>query len=78
MLEPVYDALGDYPRLISVLEVTVRFVDDPFQKVELLHRIARLYEESLGDHARAFETYARAVGADSQNEEALGSLERLG
>src|ERR1041384_3198085 len=69
--------MGDYPRLISVLEVTVRFAEDPFQKVELLHRIARLYEESLGDHARAFETYARAVSADSQNEESLGSLERL-
>ncbi|HYP90983.1 MAG TPA: tetratricopeptide repeat protein, partial [Polyangiaceae bacterium] len=77
VLEPVYDAMGDYPRLISVLEVTVRFAEDPFQKVELLHRIARLHEESLGDHARAFETYARAVAADSQNEESLGSLERL-
>jgi tetratricopeptide (TPR) repeat protein len=77
VLEPVYDAMGDYPRLISVLEVTVRFADDPFQKVELLHRIARLYEESLGDHSRAFETYSRAVSADSQNEESLGSLERL-
>ncbi len=77
VLEPVYDAMGDYPRLISVLEVTVRFAEDPFQKVELLHRIARLYEESMGDHARAFETYARGVSADSQNDESLGSLERL-
>lgn len=77
VLEPVYDAMGDYPRLISVLEVTVRFAEDPFQKVELLHRIARLYEESLGEYAKAFETYARAVSADSQNEESLGSLERL-
>ena len=29
-----------------------RLADDPFAKVELLHRIARLYEESLDDHAR--------------------------
>jgi len=77
VLEPVYDATGEYQKLISVLEVQVRFSDDPFAKVELLHRIARLYEESLGDHARAFETYARAIGVDSQNEESLGSLERL-
>jgi tetratricopeptide (TPR) repeat protein len=77
VLEPVYDAMGDYPRLISVLEVTVRFADDPFQKVELLHRIARLHQQSLGDHARAFETYARAISADSQNEESLSSLEEL-
>ncbi|HWZ88181.1 MAG TPA: tetratricopeptide repeat protein, partial [Polyangiaceae bacterium] len=54
VLEPVYDAIGEYQKLISVLEVQVRFGDDAFAKVELLHRIARLYEESLGDHARAF------------------------
>ena len=77
VLEPVYDSIGEYGKLISVLEVQVRFSDDAFAKVELLHRIARLYEESLGDHSRAFETYARAIGQDSQNEESLGSLERL-
>ncbi|MEB2322623.1 MAG: tetratricopeptide repeat protein, partial [Sorangiineae bacterium] len=77
VLEPVYDAMGEWQRLISVLEVEVRFAEDPFSKVDLLHRIARLYEEALGDHARAFDTYARAVGEDSQNEESLASLERL-
>ena len=77
VLEPVYDATGEYEKLISVLEVQVRFTEDAFAKVELLHRMARLYEENLGDHARAFDTYARAIGVDSQNEESLGSLERL-
>lgn len=78
VLEPVYESMGEWQKLISVLEVQVRFVDDPYQQVELLHRIARLCEENLGDHARAFETYARAVEVDSQNEETLGALERLG
>ncbi|MEZ4226752.1 MAG: tetratricopeptide repeat protein [Polyangiaceae bacterium] len=77
VLEPVYDAMGEWARLISVLEVMVRFSDDAFTKVDLLHRIARLYEENLGDHASSFDTYARAVAVDSQNEETLGSLERL-
>ncbi|MGC4089575.1 MAG: tetratricopeptide repeat protein [Polyangiaceae bacterium] len=77
VLEPVYDASGDWHRLISVLEVQVRFNEDPFASVELLHRIARLYEESLSDHANAFATYARAIGVDSQNEESLGAFERL-
>jgi len=77
VLEPVYDAIGEYQKLISVLEVQVRFSEDAFAKVELLHRVARLYEESLGNHAQAFDTYARAIGVDSQNEESLGSLERL-
>src|SRR5690606_6242488 len=77
VLEPVYDAMGEWPKLISVLEVQVRHTEGPFSQVDLLHRIARLYEENLGDHHQAFETYARAVSFDSQNEESLGSLERL-
>ena len=36
-------------KLVSVLEVQVRFSQDPFNRVELLHRIAALYEESLSD-----------------------------
>jgi tetratricopeptide (TPR) repeat protein len=77
VLEPVYESMGEWSKLISVLEVQAAVADDPFAKVELLHRIARLYEESLGDHSHAFDTYARAVGVDSQNEESLGALERL-
>ena len=78
VLEPVYDAMGEWERLISVLEVQVRFAEDPFSRVDLLHRIAALQEESLQDHRRAFETYARAVVEDSQNEESLSAFERLG
>ncbi|HWP10151.1 MAG TPA: tetratricopeptide repeat protein [Polyangiaceae bacterium] len=77
VLEPVYESMGEWAKLISVLEVQVAASDDPFARVELLHRIARLYEESLSDHAHAFDTYARAIGVDSQNEESLGALERL-
>ncbi len=77
VLEPVYDAMGEWARLISVLEVQARFAEDPFGRVDLLHRIARLYEENLAQHGEAFDTYARAVAADNQNEESLGSLERL-
>jgi tetratricopeptide (TPR) repeat protein len=78
VLEPVYEAAGEWSKLISVLEVQVRFAGDSYGKVELLHRIARLYEENLGDHASAFQTYARAVQEDSQNEESLSAFERLG
>jgi tetratricopeptide (TPR) repeat protein len=77
VLEPVYEAMGEWLRLVSVLEVQVRFAQDPFARVDLLHRIAALYEESLGDPAKAFETFTRAVAEDSQNEESLGALERL-
>lgn len=77
VLEPIYDATGEWARLISVLEVQVKAADDPYQKVELLHRIARLQEEMLSDHASAFSTYARAVTFDAQNGDSLANLERL-
>ncbi|MFO0589178.1 MAG: tetratricopeptide repeat protein [Polyangiaceae bacterium] len=78
VLEPIYDAAGEWAKLVSVLEVQVRAAEDPYQRVELLHRIARLYEEMLGDHTNAFETYARAVACDSANEDSLANYERLG
>jgi tetratricopeptide (TPR) repeat protein len=77
VLEPIYDSSGEWQKLISVLEVQVKGAEDPYQKVELLHRIARLHEEMLQDHQAAFETYARAVQFDIANEESLASFERL-
>ena len=78
VLEPVYEASGAYPKLISTLEVQVKHADDPFRKVELLHRIARLYEDSLGDLKSAFDTFARSLPVDNTSEDTLHSLERLG
>src|SRR5262249_20075638 len=77
VLEPIYDATGEYLKLISVLEVQVKASDDAYHKVELLHRIARLHEEMLQDHQSAFDTYARAAQADIANEDTLANFERL-
>ncbi len=76
-LEPVYDAMAEWEKLVSALSVQARFTDDAFHRVELLHRIARLYEERIGDPSGAFDWYARAVRVDSKNEESLGAFERL-
>src|SRR6185436_10204544 len=54
VLEPVYEASSDWPKLIAVHEVQVQHSTDPFQKVDLLHRIARLYEDALDNHQSAF------------------------
>jgi tetratricopeptide (TPR) repeat protein len=78
VLEPVYEASGDWPKLIGVLEVQARFSEDPMSKVDILHRVARLYVESLRDPFAAFDVYARALQVDNGNEETLSSLERLG
>ncbi len=77
VLEPVYEGASDWPKLIHVHEVQVEHATDPFQKVELLHRIARLYEDALDNHNSAFDTYARALSLDNGNEDTLHNLERL-
>jgi tetratricopeptide (TPR) repeat protein len=77
VLEPVYEASGDWQNLISVLEVQARFADDPVTRVDIFHRIARLYEESLDNRGAAFDVYARALASDNTNEDTLAALERL-
>ncbi len=77
VLEPVYETASDWKNLIHVHEVQVQHATDTFQKSELLHRIARLYEDALDDHASAFATYARAAANDVGQEDTLSNLERL-
>ncbi len=77
VLEPIYDALGEWMKLIEVLEVQGRATDDPYHRVELLHRIANLYESMLNEPHKAFETYARAVASDITNDDSLAQFERL-
>ena len=50
---------------------------DPMARVELLHRIARLHEQMIGNSHAAFDAYARALRDDSGNQQTLGHLERL-
>jgi tetratricopeptide (TPR) repeat protein len=77
VLEPIYDALGEWDKLIEVLEVQGRATEDAYHRIELLHRIGRLYESMLNNPGAAFDTFARAVAVDVTNEESLGNFERL-
>jgi tetratricopeptide (TPR) repeat protein len=78
VLEPIYEVMGEFEKLIGALEVQAVNTEEAFAKVELLQRMAQLAEEQLMDHERAFELYALAVSFDTANEESLSSLERLG
>jgi tetratricopeptide (TPR) repeat protein len=77
VLEPIFEANGEWEKLIDVLDVMVRHTDDPVRRVELLHRIADYYERALESHADAFKAYGQALREDSSNEVTLGHLERL-
>ncbi|PIE17900.1 MAG: hypothetical protein CSA65_07020 [Proteobacteria bacterium] len=77
VLEPVYEQSLEWAKLVELLEVMNRHLDDPFRKLELLHRIAELYELRLEDSPRAFEAFGRALAEDSADERSLANLERL-
>lgn len=76
-VESIYEALADWPRLVSALEVQSQHSEDVFEIVELYHRIAGIYEQQLADPASAFDWFARAVARDTRNERSLSELERL-
>jgi golgin subfamily B member 1 len=77
VLEPIYEVSGEYGKLVDVLEVMVANNDDPLARVELLHRIAGLHEQMIGNAAAAFDAFARALRDDSGNQLTLGHIERL-
>jgi tetratricopeptide (TPR) repeat protein len=77
VLEPIYEAMGESAKLIEVLEVQVKAADDDFARVDLLKRVAKLYEDMLENAMASFQTWARAVACDVTNEESLGEYERL-
>jgi tetratricopeptide (TPR) repeat protein len=77
VLEPIYEAAGDWERLIDVLEVTVKHAEDPLRRVELLHRIADYQERCMENATAAFKAYGRALHEDSTNDLTIKQLERL-
>jgi tetratricopeptide (TPR) repeat protein len=77
ILEPIYRDANEFQKLIGVLEIQTRHATAGERKVELLHRIAELYEIALDDHANAFTSYARALAEDPANGTSQEQLERL-
>jgi tetratricopeptide (TPR) repeat protein len=77
VLEPIYDAGGEFAKLVDVLEVMVTHNEDPLARVTLLHRIATLHEQMIGNASAAFDAYARALRDDSGDAVTLGHIERL-
>lgn len=77
VLEPVYQAAFDVPKLVAVLEVQIEHEEDSVRRVELLHRVAELYETQLDQLGKAFDAFARALPCDNTDELTLNALERL-
>jgi tetratricopeptide (TPR) repeat protein len=77
ILEPIYRDAGEIPKLIGIHEIQAKHASSPERRVELLHRIAELYEVALDDYPSAFQSHARALSEDAANPKTQEELERL-
>ncbi|MFO0681411.1 MAG: tetratricopeptide repeat protein [Sandaracinus sp.] len=77
ILEPHYRDANDFEKLIGVHEIQAQHASSAERRVELLHRIAELYEIALDNAPKAFESFARALGEDPANTTTQEQLERL-
>lgn len=77
ILEPLYRDSGEVRKLIGVHEIQTTHASSPERRVELLHRIAELYEMALDDYNMAFQSYARALAEDPSSSGTQEQLERL-
>src|SRR6185436_18429668 len=57
VLKPVYEARGDWPRLIRVYEIHLEAADESQKRIEYTRAIARLYEEQIVELEPAFTWY---------------------
>ncbi len=77
ILEPLYRDHSEFQKLIAVHEIQARHASSPDRRVELLHRIAELYEVALDDFDAAFQSFARALAEDPASESTQDNLARL-
>ncbi|MDB4928055.1 MAG: domain protein putative component of TonB system, partial [Myxococcaceae bacterium] len=77
MLEPIYRARLDMPKLIGALESRIAAETEPGGRVELLSRLATLYEENIGDLERGLDTHARIFREDPADRGTWETLDRL-
>lgn len=67
----------DGERLVEVLLGKLDHVEAPAEKAALLREAAKVYEELIGDNARAFETITAAIHIDPADDALVAEAERL-
>src|SRR6201999_550100 len=77
ILEAIYEARGDWDKLIGALEILARTSDDPARKVALLRKVGATAATQLGQLDRAMDALARAVREDPASIESRSELEVL-
>ncbi len=60
-LGKIYEATGNWPKCIEMMEREARVLNDPETLLEVYHRIGKIYEERLVQIDRAKESYRKAL-----------------
>ena len=76
-LERLADATRAWESLARLYDAELQKILDVPRQVDLLLRLARVYEEELGKPDKSIETYRRVLDAESDNVVAIGALDRL-
>ena len=77
VLEPIYEELAEWEKLVGIYEVMAENAEDPVAKIEWLHKIADTYERRIQAFDKAFDAYARALEIDVQDQNTVDQMQRL-
>ncbi len=77
VLQPIYVARQDWPRLVRIYEIKLEAAEDPGERRQLTRYIARLFEDQLEDLDGAFRWYGRVFREDPGDEAVRAQLVRL-
>ena len=77
ILEPVFLARMDWPKVTAVLEARVEAESDVEERRVMLQRLGQIHEDYLEDLDGAMEVYARLFREDPTQEDAWDTLGRL-
>ncbi|MEN9581813.1 MAG: hypothetical protein RJA70_4822, partial [Pseudomonadota bacterium] len=75
--EPLYQASGEWEKLIQVHRAQLQHVENPEKRIGLYYRIAEDAEEHLMDPTGAFDVYGQALAEQPLDERVGEEIERL-
>ncbi len=75
-LSSLLEGLGDHRGMIQVYEDQILRGRDPGQRAELARRVAKLWEEELGDAREAADAWRRVLRMKANDPDATAGLER--
>jgi len=77
ILRPIFEAEGDFERLLRFSEIQAQEADDPLERSNVLREAAEVAEVGLDDRGRAFELLGRAFRDGTASPELLSIIDNL-